>query len=140
MPKFFGIEKIFAEIQHLEVGEIFEKSIKILVWGTRKSMKSFKKWTSKMKFLISTQIERARSPRPGRVRRCCWVLLKGLSKRFWDFCKKKNWWSEIFSQLVGFSKKSKFWGIFIKIKIYLRNHKEKSNSLSKIKKIKKIFM
>ena len=33
-------------------------------------------------FLISTQIERARSPRSGGVRRRCWVFLKGLSMKF----------------------------------------------------------
>ena len=58
-------------------------------------------------FLISTQIERARSPRPGGVRRCCWVFLKGFSMRFWDFILKKNSMIEIFFQLIGFSKNPK---------------------------------
>ena len=35
-----------------------------------------------MKCLILTQIERARSPRSGGVRRRCWVFLKGISMKF----------------------------------------------------------
>ena len=61
-------------------------------------------------FIVFTQIERARSPRSGGVRRCCCVFLKGFSMMFWDFIQKYFLMIEIFfvdfrkSENLGFSK------------------------------------
>ena len=69
------------------IGVIFEKRIGLISWGQTEAVR-MRKW----KIMISPrffQIERARSPHSGRVRRCSWVFLKGLSMGVWDFAKKK---------------------------------------------------
>ena len=43
MPQIFDVDQVVIEIQPPKVETIFEKSVKIHIWGTRKSMKIQKK-------------------------------------------------------------------------------------------------